>query len=166
MSEFKSASVDNKKFITKYLGVNLIILGFFVLDRIFKNIFLAKNSILNLGLINLSLAKNSQTAFGYWQPNILFYIIIALLIGFLIYKLHGAYLHHEVWSIWAFTLVLAGGFSNLLDRIKYNFVVDYIYLGNLSFFNLADLMIGAGIIVLIIYFIHSSRLIKIKSNLS
>ncbi|MDD2646803.1 MAG: signal peptidase II [Patescibacteria group bacterium] len=166
MFEPELASVDKSKITMrhKYLGINLIILGFFVLDRILKAIFLAKNSLLNLGPINLSLTKNPQTAFGYLQPSALFYIIIIILISFLIYKLYQAYQSQEIWSIWAYTLVIIGGFSNLLDRIKYGFVVDYVYIGHLSFFNLADLMISAGIIVLIIYCIHSGRLAKIKNN--
>lgn len=51
-----------------------------------------------------------------------------------------------------FTLVIAGGVSNLMDRIARGFVVDYVELKHILsgvVFNLADVCIVAGIILLI-----------------
>jgi len=49
----------------------------------------------------------------------------------------------------AFTLVLAGGLSNLIDRFLYAGVVDFIHLWIIPTFNLADAMISTGIVLLI-----------------
>ena len=51
-----------------------------------------------------------------------------------------------------FTLILAGGISNLIDRIAKGFVVDYIelkYILQGIVFNIADICIVIGVILLI-----------------
>lgn len=51
-------------------------------------------------------------------------------------------------------LVLGGGISNLLDRFQYRGVVDYLDLKILPVFNLADIMITIGMIVIIWEILH------------
>lgn len=46
-------------------------------------------------------------------------------------------------------LITAGSVSNLLDRFLYNGVVDYIDIWEIPVFNLADVMIVSGILILI-----------------
>lgn len=50
----------------------------------------------------------------------------------------------------ALVLILTGAASNLIDRLFYGFVVDYISVFNLSFLNLSDLLIFTGLVFLII----------------
>jgi len=52
--------------------------------------------------------------------------------------------------------VILGAAGNLFDRLKYGYVVDYLDLKYFTAFNLADVMIVAGVIYLIYV------LIKIK----
>jgi len=147
--------------IKKHLWITLLILVFFVLDRILKNIFLLKKIGLQISFFQLSLVKNSQFVFGYFPPNFWFYFLIGLIFIFLIYKLIDSWRQGQAWFTIALILVIFGGFSNLLDRIKYGFVIDYVHFLNWSFFNLADLMIWAGIIIIIIkIFTDSHRLTK------
>lgn len=55
-------------------------------------------------------------------------------------------------------LILAGGVSNLIDRVFYGGVVDFVSLPLISVFNLADLMICAGIGL---FFIDTLRKTKV-----
>lgn len=48
---------------------------------------------------------------------------------------------------WGLLFLSIGGFSNLLDRFVYGGVVDYLRLGTLSTFNLADSLIVLGAIM-------------------
>ncbi|OGD62548.1 hypothetical protein A2160_05885 [Candidatus Beckwithbacteria bacterium RBG_13_42_9] len=50
---------------------------------------------------------------------------------------------------WELCLILAGGVSNLLDRFLWGGVVDFPIFGFLPAFNLADLMIDLGIILIL-----------------
>ena len=60
-----------------------------------------------------------------------------------------------------FILVIAGGLSNLIDRITRGFVVDFIDVNellNFAIFNVADIFIVVGIFGTIIYsFIREIR---------
>ena len=53
----------------------------------------------------------------------------------------------------AYSLILAGGITNLIDRLFRGFVVDYIDINELFYypvFNLADICIIVGILVVIV----------------
>ena len=53
----------------------------------------------------------------------------------------------------AYSLILAGGITNLIDRLFRGFVIDYIDINNLfeyPIFNLADICIVIGVIVIMI----------------
>jgi lipoprotein signal peptidase len=50
----------------------------------------------------------------------------------------------------AYGLIILGGASNIFDRLFYGYTIDYIAFLNFSFFNLADGMILAGIVLLLV----------------
>ena len=52
------------------------------------------------------------------------------------------------WSLGT-VLILAGGISNLIDRVRFGGVIDYITIGWWPSFNLADCFILAGVIILL-----------------
>lgn len=91
------------------------------------------------------------------SPNVRFWIFTALvgvfLTALLIYVLIGKDIDRI--SLISLTLVLAGGFSNFIDRAMNNGgVVDFINMGigtlRTGIFNIADvyIMIGAGLMIL------------------
>lgn len=47
------------------------------------------------------------------------------------------------------TIILFGAISNMQDRLIYGYVIDYLELKYFTVFNLADIMISAGTIILI-----------------
>lgn len=51
---------------------------------------------------------------------------------------------------YALTILTIGAILNLTDRVFYGFVIDYFDLKYFTIFNLADIMITAGIVWLII----------------
>lgn len=52
-------------------------------------------------------------------------------------------------------LIVVGAVSNLIDRILYNGVIDYVWLWRLPVFNFSDVLITIGILFLIILEIKS-----------
>jgi signal peptidase II len=60
----------------------------------------------------------------------------------------------DAWSLVGFTLFIAGGASNWLDRLAFGRAVDFINIGvgplRTGIFNLADvaIMAGAGLVIL------------------
>jgi lipoprotein signal peptidase len=53
------------------------------------------------------------------------------------------------WSV-GLALVLAGGISNLIDRGVWGTVIDFMRLGAFSVFNLADVLLTAGVVWVIV----------------
>jgi len=53
-------------------------------------------------------------------------------------------------------LVITGALANLLDRIVYQGVVDFIQIGIWPNFNLADVFIGSGVLILLFLNIKKS----------
>lgn len=61
----------------------------------------------------------------------------------------SAYRQRDSWRSAALTFILAGASSNLLDRLRWGHVVDYIDVPWFTVFNLADAMITIGVGLLI-----------------
>jgi signal peptidase II len=116
-----------------------------LLDRIAKiAILISKNDFI----------KNPGVAFGLGKsiPGILFFLI-ALGLVVLIYLSRELDLN-KISNQIALGLIFGGGISNILDRLFYKGVIDYIDIFSLSAFNLADVGIFTGSIILLIYFFN------------
>ena len=58
---------------------------------------------------------------------------------------------HHWWTVTGFAFLLGGGFSNVVDRIRLGWVFDYLNIYPfVGYLNLADLAIGAGVLVLVL----------------
>ncbi len=106
---------------------------------------------------NLTLGYNPGAAFSFlagaggWQRW--FFSALALLVsGFLIQWLRQVQ-GRDRWLSLALALILGGAVGNLIDRIAYGHVIDFIHfsVGDWSFpiFNIADSAITVGAILLI-----------------
>lgn len=96
-----------------------------------------------------SFEKNYGIAFGLLQNKLSLLIFIGFLItGFLVYysnKIKG------LGSI-GVGLLLGGASSNLIDRMAYGYIVDFIKIWIWPAFNFADVFNVIGVMVLIFYF--------------
>ena len=81
---------------------------------------------------------------GNWVKLIIALILIAILF-FIAYSKN----QRNPLFILGLSAVWLGAFSNFLDRLFSPGVIDYLYLPLFSYLNLADIMISAGIILLI-----------------
>lgn len=93
------------------------------------------------------LVKNYGLPFGInFDPKVNLLIVVACFItftGYLLYKRKDRRL------ILGTTIVLAGAFSNIADRVVLGYVRDFINFGLGFTFNLADVFIIIGIIMLL-----------------
>ncbi|MGC9044847.1 MAG: signal peptidase II [Thermodesulfovibrio sp.] len=111
--------------------------------------FLAPRGVIKLlPFFNLVYVENTGTAFGMFKfLGAGFFIVIALFaIVFLIYMY---FKDSQNWLI--YSLIIAGASGNILDRIIYGYVIDFIdlHLKNLHWpaFNVADSAISIGIVL-------------------
>jgi len=138
---------------------SLVITVFFVvLDRFFK--FLAINKYLDEPIsifgnwFQLEFIPNYFIAFslplsGIWL-NILIFLLILVIFYYII---HIVYIRKKYdFQSLALTIVLLGAISNMLDRFRYGFVIDYLDLEYFTVFNIADIMIVVGFLILVLVF--------------
>ena len=146
----------------------LIILGIVILvaDQITKLLVIEKSFVIIPNILNFTYIKNTGLAFGIGTNNLILIIILNIIIlGFIIKFLKERNNQVDFSIIIALILVLAGGISNLIDRIFRGYVIDFIDVNLLDFpcFNIADISITVGIMILIISIIKSS-IIKEKEG--
>jgi signal peptidase II len=127
--------------------------GIIVLDQWTKR--LAVTNLLDSGLrsvpligpyIRLTYVENRGAAFGLLQEQTSFFIIVGLtVIGVIIYSFKQ--MSQPSWLLTlALGLQLGGAIGNLIDRMRYGYVVDFVDLSVWPVFNVADSAIVCGVI--------------------
>ena len=94
---------------------------------------------------------NSGAAFGIFPNQSNFFVFIAVVVA-LVIVLYYRYLPTGSWLIrLSLGLQLGGAIGNLLDRLRYGHVVDFVDIGFWPIFNVADLAIVIGVGILAYY---------------
>jgi signal peptidase II len=93
---------------------------------------------------------NSGAAFGIFQNGNLVFTILAIIVVILILYYFPRTQRNDWWLRVAMTLQFAGAAGNLIDRLYFKQVTDFISVGNFAIFNLADASISTGVVVLLV----------------
>jgi len=140
-------------FISK-INYLILIIFFSVLDQ-FSKIYIHYNfdKLLNKDFVILRIdyVRNYGAAFNILSGNILFLsfisIISAIILFYLIFRRNNNSINK-----YGLTFILAGTIGNGIDRILNGYVIDFIKIKFIDFpvFNIADIVINLGVIILII----------------
>ncbi len=107
-------------------------------------------------ILGLFHETNTGGAWSMLEGNVVFLIVIPLIVcGFILYLLISKKAEHPLFK-WSLVLVLAGAVGNLIDRITNEMqVVDMFKFLFMDFpiFNVADIFITIGAILLFVYFL-------------
>lgn len=137
----------NKKFAWLILGS----IFFIAADQFFKffsqKYFQGKIFILGK-FFTLDFYQNYGVAFGLKMPAFLFYILLVFITYFIFEKFKNEIKTKNFYIIVSLSFIIIGAISNLIDRIFRGYVVDYLFIYPMSYFNLADLAILAGVIMI------------------
>lgn len=133
--------------------VLLIVLSVISLDQITKYLVISYlnpfDAIEVFPFLHLVSVRNTGAAFGMFKGlgNISFITISILAIIFVIW-----FLIRDMYSYFGLSLVLGGAAGNLIDRLLYGQVVDFIdfFIGRFHWpaFNIADSSLTVGIIII------------------
>lgn len=119
----------------------------FVIDRVTKiiSLRLPTEGVFYQGeLIGFKLLLNKGIAFGLPIPTILSIVATLAIIFALVHLAYKKGAINNLHSKLGIGLVILGAISNLLDKIKYQAIIDFITIKFLPIFNLADLYIIIG----------------------
>ncbi len=117
------------------------------------------------GLLQFLYATN-EGAFGSLgsnlAPTVRFWVLtvapIAFLVGFAVHVLLNS--QYSKYELWAFSFLVGGGVGNLIDRARFQYVVDFMYIGTgkigTNIFNIADMIIVTGFVMIALRWIKTS----------
>lgn len=104
------------------------------------------------GFFSLYKIFNTGAAFSLFSGNVFFLIIINFIVFLFLLKYQKSFINNFRNSL-AFILLFGGLFGNLIDRVRFGYVVDYLKFdfGNYTFpiFNFADICLCIGMFLLI-----------------
>ena len=139
--------------------------GLIIIDQIIK---IVVRSTMSLGqtipivgdLFSIKYIENTGMAFGMMSGSRLFLVIlpiIAMAIIFFLWKKYGKN-YRPVLGI-GVIMVIAGGLSNVFDRVLLGSVTDYLSLKWFAVFNFADICacVGCALIVIGIWFFEKKE---------
>lgn len=143
----------------KKMALYFVLAIFFVaVDRFLK--VLAAEDYLNSpikiikNMFSLYFTPNYHIAFslpvtGLWLDLLILLIIVILINYYFLFAAQNKNL--EATSL---IFIIIGAASNLFDRFKYGYVIDYFDVRFFTIFNLADVMIVGGVIVLLVFYLR------------
>ncbi|MBD5477663.1 MAG: signal peptidase II [Lachnospiraceae bacterium] len=105
------------------------------------------------GVLELNYLENKGAAFGMLQNQKAFFIFVAVVtlsvIGYVLFKVPDRKKYGILHLL--LSLIAAGAIGNMIDRIRFDYVVDFIYfvLINFPIFNVADIYVTVSTVVLV-----------------
>ena len=120
----------------------LFVFGFFLVS-----IFLLFLRFITKIVINFfpdRIVCNYGISFGLQIPIYIFIPVWLFLIFFLLILIWRSYRDCKYFELLAYFFIVIGGINNLLDRIVYGCVIDYIKIIPWNVFNLSDVFISVG----------------------
>jgi len=139
----------------KGLQFFLIVLAVIFLDQIIKLFFQLFKINFDSQILSFHLVKNSGAAFSLLHnQNTLLAFIGIFVLGFIFFKIDYVLIQK---SGLAFAVITGGIIGNLLDRIFFGFVLDFIDFHFWPVFNIADSAISIGIILMIAIELKKSK---------
>lgn len=112
------------------------------------------------GLFHLTYVQNPGAAFSSFEGmQWLFALVFLVFTGFLVWALLSLTMGFSAFEYWCLVAVWAGGLGNMIDRLRFSYVVDMIELDFMQFpvFNVADCFVTCGCIALIVHLLFFNK---------
>lgn len=142
------------------LALVVIVLDQLVKYQIVAHLALGESVTVIPHVLSFTYLQNTGAAWSLFEGKQTFFTIITIIavvvVSYLLYRnRHG----HWLFSV-GLALILAGAIGNFIDRIRLGFVVDMFQTEFISFpiFNVADMALSIGVILIFIYTILEDRL--------
>ena len=159
MKKIKQKIAD---FLYKHKYETLITLVTFVVvfwDLVFKAITDGKNFTLIPNVLGFNYSHNTGAAWSIMSNLTWLLILISIIFIIAICVANYFYKNKSYFYAVSVGLILSGAIGNLIDRIFFGYVRDFIDLEFMNFptFNIADIAITVGVILLCVYILFLSK---------
>ena len=112
------------------------------------------------GFLGFTYVQNTGAAFSALQGmQWLFVLIFVVLTAAILYEYFKKPLPFSTFDRWCIAAIYGGGLGNMIDRVRFGYVVDMIQTEFMSFpvFNVADCFITCGCILMMISLIFFNK---------
>ncbi len=146
----------------RYLIPGLIFSFLVILDQFFKYLVimsLSSDDHLTIlpGILWLTCVRNTGAAFGL-AKGISFYISVVGILGLaIIFFWYADLIFKYRYGAYGASILAAGALGNLIDRLKFGYVIDYLDVGFWPVFNFADICITIGVVSILIMFLKELK---------
>jgi signal peptidase II len=110
--------------------------------------------------------NNTGAAFGFFKDGNLVFTAVAIIVLIAILYYFPRITRNDWWMRIALALQTTGAAGNLVDRLQYKHVTDFISVGNFAIFNVADASITVGVAILLLDIWIKERAIKKQQQTS
>ena len=136
----------------------LVCIDFFSKSYIFNN-FDFYQSVEIISFLKFTFVKNYGIAFSFFNDsslnlNMIFSLLVFMICSYLFYQvfLRPSEMESKIFKNLSFIFILSGGIGNLIDRLIYGYVIDFIDITfNPYVFNLADSYVTIGLLTYLIF---------------
>lgn len=153
----KNYNSIKKKFINSWLLKDklfwITFSSIFFLDQltkylVYSNMYLGE-SIPENGLLRITYARNTGTAFSLFRSHGELLLFLSVLVA-LFFTIYFIFIEKpKIFMRLFISLVVAGALGNIIDRIRFGYVNDFIDVGFWPIFNIADSSISIAITIYI-----------------
>lgn len=148
-----------------YYIISMILIGLDQLSKYLTVQEIALGEVVPVipNVLSLTYIRNSGAAWSILEDQmIFFYVITVVVVGALIYFLHTEGKKSPIAST-GIAFIMGGAIGNFIDRLHLKYVIDMIRLEFINFpiFNVADMALTIGVIILIGYIVYD-ELVKKK----
>ncbi len=150
----------NTKYRIFFIALVVILLDQITKYWVEKNVLYAEAISIFDNILSLTKSYNAGAAFGMFQSSTLYLATFSAIVAvFILVYIIKFYKSNNLYSLFGWGLLLGGTIGNLLDRVRFNYVVDFIKLDFINFpiFNIADSCINIGAGLLVIYLLFFSE---------
>ncbi|HLD21334.1 MAG TPA: signal peptidase II [Patescibacteria group bacterium] len=138
------------RFYTRMISGAIFAYGIDRLTKYLALYYLQQPHIIIPNILQLEFLGNTHFLFYWKMPAIIVFGSVGIVMMLMIYWGIKEYKAKQRISVVLLLLILTGACSNILDRIKYGYVIDFINVPFWSVFNIADVYIVIGVFLLII----------------
>ena len=148
-----------KKHISCMIMIVLII-AFDQITKYFASLKLADGSVAKFipGVVQFKYAENTGMAFSMLSGARWMFIALTVVVCVGVFYYLFSNRCKSLWLYWSLGVILSGGIGNLIDRIRFGYVVDFIEptFVNFAIFNIADCAVTCGAVVLVGYLLYDA----------
>ena len=153
----------------------LVLFGIIIVDQLTKVLVASQGAGWNITIIpdifSLTYTKNTGAAFSFlgdteWGQT--FFFVLTLIILPVLFVVFLRLPNDIKWLKTTVIMIIAGTIGNFIDRVIFKGVTDFIYVHFFANFNVADIALTVGAIMLIFWFVFldSEAIIPIRKKKS